>query len=131
MTYGFRSDERAGTINSDGKFTAGAKAGNYPSAVTVEVTQGSVTQTATIDVTIKPGPVEQLLLSPETAELDIGETHEFSVEVVDAHGNPVPEAQITWEVIEEVGTIGDDGLLTTGTRAGTFAEGVKVIANLN
>ena len=99
--------------------------------MTVEVTQGPITKNATLDITIRHEPLDQISLAPETVVLAIGETQEFGVEVVDAYGNPVPEAQITWEVVEEAGTIGDDGLLTTGTRANTFTEGVKVIASLN
>ena len=131
LNFVFRSDERAGTINGDGKFTAGVKAGNYPGAVTVEVSQGSVTKMAIVDITIQHGPPDQVLLGPEIVELEIGESQDFSVEVVDVHGNPVSEAQITWEVVDEVGNMGDDGFLTTGTRAGTFAEGIKVVANLD
>ena len=50
---------------------------------------------------------------------------------MDAYGNTIPEAQITWSVADGAGTISDDGHLTAGTLAGTYERGVKVAAVLN
>ena len=54
LTYTFGSGDQAGRVDSQGKFSAGTKAGTYEGAVTVEVTQGSVTRTAAADLTIEP-----------------------------------------------------------------------------
>ena len=71
-----------------------------------------------------------MLLEPSTVALDIGESREFSAEAFDAYGNPIPEAQITWEATPRVGAIADDGLLTAGTSADTVREAVRVTAVL-
>ena len=55
LTLIFESNERAGQVNMDGKFTAGTQAGVYPDAITVQVTQGAVTKSAKADVTVRPG----------------------------------------------------------------------------
>ncbi|MEK7281644.1 MAG: trypsin-like peptidase domain-containing protein, partial [Chloroflexota bacterium] len=69
-------------------------------------------------------------VSPGTVTLGIGKSQQFSTEAADTYGNPIPEAQITWEASGGVGNISDKGLLTTGTRAGTFTQAVKTTANL-
>ena len=131
LAFVYRSDDDAGQVDSGGTFTAGTKVGTYESAVTVEVTQGSVTKSATARAAIALGPLDRVLLSPETVELDIGQSQEFSAEAVDAYGNPIPEAQLSWEIAEALGTMADDGILTVGTQAGTFDEGVVVTARLD
>ena len=52
----FTSEHDAGQIDSQGNFTAGTKAGIHTRAVTVEVTQGTTTKTATSNISILPGP---------------------------------------------------------------------------
>ncbi len=65
LTFTFRLVEQTGLVDSQGMFVAGTKAGLYEDAVTVEVTQGTITKTATADVTIEPGPLcTGLVLNP-------------------------------------------------------------------
>ena len=128
LVYTFQADEPAGQVDSMGRLVAGTVAGTYDSGVTVEVIQGEITKTASVNVTLTHGPLERVLITPQTVELEIGETQEFSAEAVDAFDNPISEAQIVWEVVAEAGTISDEGLLTTGTRAGTFTQSVKSTA---
>ena len=116
-------------MDDTGNFTAGTIVGNYEDGVTVEVTQGSVTKTATARVTIEAGPIDRVLLSPTAVTLGIGQNQEFSVQAVNAFDNSIPEAQLTWEAAQ-AGTISAEGLLTTGTLAGTFDQGVKATATL-
>ena len=70
------------------------------------------------------------MINPETADLDIGQSQEFSAEAVDVYGNGIPEAQLIWEVAERVGTIIGDGFLTTATEAGIFEQAGVVTAVL-
>ena len=103
---------------------------------TVTLTAGkkgdpSNASTMTLTITVKHGSLDRVKLSPETVELDIGESQEFSAEAVDAYDNPIPEAELTWEVADDAGTITRRGKLTAGTKADAFPEGVVVIAELD
>ncbi|GEM_PF-513589 len=131
LTYSFTSDKAAGQIDPAGNLTAATKVGTIDKGVTVEVTQGTNTKSATAKVTLKHGAVARVSLTPATATLNIGKTQQFAVEVVDAHGNAIPEAQVKWETAQGVGAVTDKGLLTAGTQAATFALGVKASATLD
>ena len=80
-----------------------------------------------------PVPVTEfkVKLIPEKVEMDIGQSQEFSAEVTDDYGNLITDAQLTWEVADRLGTITEGGILTAGTKAGSFEEGVFVTATLN
>ena len=130
LSYIFRSDERAGQVDNEGRFSAGTKAGSYGDGVTVEVTQGTVTAEGTARVLVTHGPLDRVLLTPGAVTLNIGQNQEFSAEAVDAYGNSIPEAQITWLAARGVGTVTDDGILTARTLAGTFEHGVTGTAVL-
>ena len=130
LSFTFRSDDQAGQIDTQGRFTAGTSAGSFDDAVTVEVSQGSVTRTASTTVTVERGPLDRVLISPETVTLNIGRSQTYSAVAADAYDNPIPEAQISWSTLQGVGIITDEGLLTTGTQAATFAGGVRATAKL-
>jgi PKD repeat protein len=129
-SYTFRPDEKAGRVDIEGRFTAGLKAGQYATGLTVEVSQGPVTRTATARLTLRPGSLDRVLVSPATVTLDIDKREQFKAEAVDLYRNPIPEAKITWQVAGQVGTIDDTGLLRTGTKAGSFGQAVKATASL-
>ena len=124
LTITLRSDSIVGKIDNQGKFQAGTEAGVYESAVVVEVVQGSATKTATADITIEPGPLDKVIISPNGVNLSIGQNQQFSAAAVDIHGNFLANARLTWKVDSEAGSISQEGLLTTGTTAGTFDPGV-------
>ena len=128
LTHTFRSDGKAGRIDGQGKFTALTGSGVYERAVTVEVTQGTVTVEVLAEVTVTHGPLDLVLLTPDTITLNIGQTQQFTAEAVDIYGNPVPRAEITWDVAQKAGTITAAGLLITATVAGTYAQGVTATA---
>ncbi len=107
------------------------RAGNY--TVTLTAIQGREppeSSTANLTVTVEHGRLDRVKLSPDRVGLDIGQSQEFTAEAVDAYGNPIPEAQLTWGVVEEAGTVTPLGRLTAGTKAGTFDEAVAVTARL-
>ena len=130
LTYVYRADQGAGQISTGGNFTAGTAASTYKKAVTVEVAQGTITADATTRVILIHGPLDRIVLGPGPVTLDIGQSQGFNVVVEDTHGNPTPEARITWEAPEQLGTITANGLLNAGTVAGVFDQGVKVTATL-
>ena len=129
LTY--RSDERAGDVDAQGRFTAGTLAGSYDDAVTVEFAQGAVTAQATALVSVTHGPLDRVLLSSQQVTLDIAGSRQLSAQAVDAHDNPIPEAEIRWEGLEGLTTIDGDGVVVAGTQAGTFERGAKATAALN
>ena len=126
----YSSDDQVGQMDDQGMFTAGTRAGAYQEAVTVEVRQGTRTATASATVTLRPGTLERVLLSPAKATLDIGGRLEYEVQAADAYGNPIPNVVMLWQGAEGIGEITGAGVLTAGTLAGSFEQGVKVTAVL-
>ncbi|MBI2854970.1 MAG: PD40 domain-containing protein [Chloroflexi bacterium] len=123
----FWANERAGSIASSGDFISAKKAGKYARAVTVEATQGSSIKSAAADLTISPGPLHHVLVNPDKVELNIGGSQDFTATPVDAWDNPISGAQTTWDSDKDVGKL-NNGRLTAGTKAGTFASGIRVTA---
>ncbi len=126
----FRAEGDAGKVESNGAFTAGTKVGDYVGGVSVDFTQGAISKTATARIVLQHGPLDKITLEPTAVTLDIGKAQAFTVKAVDAYGNTTPEAQVAWAAGENVGKLSPNGELTTGTKAGTFAQGVKVTVTL-
>ena len=119
-----------GTISTGGLLTAGTVAGTYDPGVTLTAVLDGITRTGTATVTVLHGPVDSVVISPSTATLNVGGTQQFDTQVFDAFNNPITDAQLTWVVTADAGTISAGGLLTAGTLAGTFDPGVTVTAAL-
>ena len=130
MSYSFQSDERVGHVDGTGNYVAGTAAGIFNNAVTVEVTQGDVTATASATVVLEHGPLHSATVDPDTLTIDIGQSQELTAEASDIYGNPIPEAEAFWEVLPVVGTIVGDGVVTAGTNTGTYGDAVRLIAVL-
>jgi hypothetical protein len=62
-------------------------------------------------VTVVPGPVQQLLLSPSRAELPATSSQSFTVTGLDAGGNP-QEVTVRWALTHGIGTLDQSGQLT-------------------
>ncbi|MEW5742707.1 MAG: right-handed parallel beta-helix repeat-containing protein [Myxococcota bacterium] len=123
-TFTWAAQAAAGTITQGGNFTAGTMAGNYPNAVTASV--GTVSGSAS--VTINPGALSQLTISPSTVTLQAGGTAAFSAAGRDGSGNPVAVTP-TWSVVSGGGAITSAGVFTAGSTTGTFANTVRAEAN--
>jgi Tol biopolymer transport system component len=126
----FRAEGDAGKVESSGALTAGTKVGAFDRGVSVEFTQGAISKSATARVALQHGPLDKITLEPTAVTLDIAKGQAFTVKAVDAYGNLTPEAQVAWAADENVGKLSPNGELTTGTKAGTFAQGVKVTVTL-
>jgi hypothetical protein len=110
-----------GTIDAGtGLFTAGATAGTFTN--TVRVSSGSISATAT--VTVPPGPLESITVTPSPQSLAIGAQQTFAAVGHDDDGNVVAIAP-TWTVTSGGGTITGLGVFTAGTVAGTFTNTVR------
>ena len=107
-------------MDSKGRFVAGTRAGTYENGLTVEVSQGSITRTATSRVTVTPGKVARLEITGPGRPLRIGEKVSLEFGAFDAYDNPVPDAEAQWSVSGPANNLGTEGTLTAGTAAGPF-----------
>jgi hypothetical protein len=101
-----------GTISSGGLYTAGRTAGTYE---VIAAEQGGVLSD-TSRVTITP-TLRQVVLSPGSVGMDVGQTTQFKVYGRLSNGDSVPVG-VTYTAAG--GTITADGLYTSGQTAGTF-----------
>jgi hypothetical protein len=112
-------EANGGTIDaSTGLFTAGTVAGTFTN--TVKLTSGDVS--ATSSVTVTPGPLTNIVLTPPSASLAAGAQQQFTAAGTDTYGNAVTISP-TWQAVSG-GTITDDGLFTAGNTTGTFTGAV-------
>ena len=109
-----------GTIVSSGVFTAGSVPGLYANTVVGSV--GSISARASM--TIIPGPLASIVVTPTPVVLGIGTTQQFTAEGRDAVGNIVPFAG-TWSVVAGGGAVDGNGVFTAGTVVGTYANTVQ------
>jgi hypothetical protein len=110
-------------VSGTGVFTAGTVAGTFTNTVTA--TSGAISGTAT--VTVVPGALANLTITPASKSLAVNATQQFTVVGTDANNNVVPVVSPTWSVFAGGGTIdASTGLFTAGTVTGTFTHTVVV-----
>ncbi|MBI4999910.1 MAG: DUF11 domain-containing protein [Euryarchaeota archaeon] len=100
-----------GSVNATGFFTAGTSAGTG----FVSATSGSVTGSATVQVTA--GPVHHITVSPSPVSVVVGGTQAFTATAFDVYDNPVSGAAFTWAT--DVGTINAAGSFTARNATGS------------
>jgi len=112
-----------GTIDaSTGLFTAGTTAGTFTNTVTA--TSGAISGTASVTVT--PGALATIVITPSPATLAVHATQQFTVTGKDVNNNTVPVPSPSWQVFAGGGTIDANGLFTAGSTAGTFTNTIGV-----
>jgi parallel beta-helix repeat protein len=104
-----------GTISSAGIFTAGTSAGTFANTIKAEANG----LTALASVTVQPGPVLSVAITPPTAQLMVGGTQQFTAEARDAFNNVVA-AGVTWSATAAAGTITAGGFFTAGQSPGSY-----------
>ena len=104
---------------SSGLFTAGSASGAFNN--TVKATVGSVTGSATVNVT--SGPLATITVTPNPITLLVGGTQQYTAAGKDAGGNAVSITPV-WSVANGGGTITTNGLFTAVT-PGTYANTIK------
>ncbi|XXF79847.1 MYXO-CTERM sorting domain-containing protein [Myxococcaceae bacterium GXIMD 01537] len=112
----------AGTLTSEGLFTATQHPGSYPDSV--QASAEGITGTASI--TVAPGGIHHVVLSPREPTVAVHGTVAFSAKAFDAFDNEIGLLTPTWEVINGGGTIDASGVFTAGADSGTFSDTVKV-----
>ncbi len=110
-----------GTITSGGLYTAGSTAGSY--RVIAKVSGGTLADTSTVTVTAAPPVLQQLILTPATASVQVGATQQFSVSGKMSDGSTT---SVTATYTATGGTITSGGLYTAGSTAGSYRVIAKV-----
>jgi hypothetical protein len=107
-----------GTISNTGLFTAGST----PGAFTVTATSvADTTKFSTAQITI-PAPAVSVLVTPNSATVQIGQTQQFSATVTGSSNTAV-----TWTATG--GTISNTGLFTAGSTSGAFTVTATSVAD--
>lgn len=119
-----------GTINASGLFTAGVTTGAFANTVQAIAAQGAIIKigTASVTVTVAPGPLDHVTVTPASASVAAGATQQFTAQGFDAASIPISGLSFTWNVVAGGGTINALGLFTAGATAGSFANTVQAIA---
>jgi hypothetical protein len=115
----------SGTIDtSTGLFTAGTKAGAWVGAVRAS-TSG---QSATADVTVIPGPLAEIEVTPDSPVVTVKGQIQFQAAGTDAYGNAVSVPQDSyWSVTKGGGSfLASSGLFTAGCLPGTYEGTIQV-----
>ena len=108
----------AGTIDVNGTFTAGTRAGAFPNAVVVELVDGAAGASASVDVSIRHGTLAKIELRPSFAVVLGGSVQEFVALGFDQFGNEIPGLEFSWEATG--GVITQSGIFTAGEESGTY-----------
>jgi hypothetical protein len=104
----------AGTVSATGLLEAGTEHGTYH---VVATSRFGAADTAVVTIGPAPDPLQAIVLVPESAELEGGETLRFEAYGIDAGGDSV-EVPVSYAATG--GTIQADGDYTAGSVAGTY-----------
>lgn len=104
------------------------QAGTFTVNLTAAKGEKPDTGSAVLSVSVEPGPIASVTLSPASVELEIGETVEFTVKAADGYGNEVSGVNLDWQ--SDYGNI-NNGTFTAGTTSGSFSEGVSLAMEKN
>ena len=80
----------------------------------------------TLTITVQPGTVDRVEISPSATELTVQEEQTFSVRAFDAFSNEVQNFATGWQVDAEAGTIDHQGSFTASTIMGDYPASVAV-----
>ncbi|HEV8600373.1 MAG TPA: Ig-like domain-containing protein, partial [Gemmatimonadales bacterium] len=104
-----------GTINLNGDYTAGNKAGSY--RVIAALPGTSLADTATVTIGDPTATLTGIVLNPSSVSLAAGGSQHFSVAALWSDGSSTAPA-ITWSATG--GSVAPTGLYAAGTAAGTY-----------
>jgi TolB protein len=121
-------EKDVGSITQTGLFTAGEIVRTFNNAIEVHVSKGELVRTATALVTITSGPLEQVIIAPNPAEIGMEMTQQFVAVGADLYGNRISGLTFNWSVENDGGTIDGTGLFTAGSIPGIYENTVKVEA---
>jgi dipeptidyl aminopeptidase/acylaminoacyl peptidase len=122
-------DEATGSVTADGLLTGGHVAGTYASGVLVTATRGEEALTGIVAVTLTPGPLDSVVVSPDAIELGKGQEQQFVAIAVDEFGNRTPIDNLKWSVDRGGGTVLSNGVFIAGNGRGDFRGTVSATAS--
>lgn len=117
--------EDVGTINEDGVFTAGTKAGVFVDSVQVSVVKEGGQGSAALTVTVGPGTLDRIEVQPSPAIVKKGERIKLTARMYDPYGNEILGSAFLWQAEAGI-TVDQTGGVTAGTLHGRF--GITVSA---
>ena len=130
----FRSKPEAGRIDDQGLFTAGTRAGSYEDAITAEMSQGSITRSASATVVVQAEAITldglSLELEPALATLEVAQQLQFTAKGLDQFGNAIPGLTFAFTADTDSGQIDADGLFTATAMAGSYPDAVSAEVTL-
>jgi len=103
-------------------------AGSFTVGLVASGPGGSHTAVAPGPVTIKPGPLVEVAVTPSAITLQVQETARLQAKAIDQFGNLISDAVPAWTLVGPGGTIDEAGLFTAGTQAGGYEGLVQVTA---
>jgi hypothetical protein len=119
-----------GTIDGGGVFTAGTVAGTFTNTVMARQGSGCGSIAGRASVTILPGALTTVTVSPSNPSVDEGATQQYAAVGTDTHGNVVAITPVWAMVGAGGGTIdASSGLFTAGSTAATFTNTVRATAS--
>jgi Tol biopolymer transport system component len=115
----------AGTVTTDGSFTAGHTAGVFSKGV---ISIGDLSGTKVEGhpvITILPDPLITAALDP--LNIEAGESKQLVAVGKDQYGNSIENLEASWTVVDsKAGTITSSGLFTASKRAVSYKDAIKV-----
>ena len=119
-----------GTINAGGLFTAGITSGSFLNTVQAVAVQGAIIKigTASVTITVAPGPLDHVVVSPASAILAVSGTQQFTAQGFDVANVSIPGLSFSWSVVAGGGGINAGGLFTAGSISGSFLNTVQAVA---
>ena len=120
----------AGSIDSIGTVVPSTHTGTYLNSVKVIAKLDNKSVEDTASILIVPGSLHRVLVIPQAASLNPGESRQFSVEALDAYNNQITDVQLLWQVSQGTGIINQNGLFTAGGTTGFFDPGISVTAKV-
>ena len=131
------ADPGAGTINQFGFFKASSIPGHYPDAIEVIVSQDTpegpqesrALASVTVSETARLGELSQVVMIPYRAVLTQGQQVNFIARALDASGQTLRDAEITWEVAQPAaGQMVRPGFFVAGSETGLYSDAVRAVA---
>lgn len=112
-----------GVVDTDGRVTAGTKAGLYLDSVRLDVVKGLERASFSADVAIQPDPLETIIVEPSFTVIEVGATQQFQANGSDQFGNGISGLAMLWEATG--GRITQKGFFTVGELPGRYVVNVS------
>ena len=102
------------------------KAGSYTVQLIVSGLGGSDTTTRSDRITVIPGPLAQVVATPDTITTQVQRTALMNARTLDQFRNEISGVAFIWDVPGPAGSIDDVGVFTAGTKAGIYEDAVTI-----